>query len=272
MTLTRFPINKKTLLIGVIALSLTVGGIVLWGSLSGNLSRNQKSAKDSVNTESSADVASMVVAPATASVDSSDSQTHTETTQAVSYVALADATLDVAQKQDIARQIKNLEHTGSTSGGVLTHKFKSATHAKMSYCFGRKQPLAFEMVKIKDALPLGFVLTGRAYEGVLGETGFDGVYRLFEHPSTKARLEITETHIHPDKPLTLIKKLYREDMNGTPLRFEQLIDKKSDVYYHGEFVAGDRYVSMTSRGMNLPEFMTVVDMTLTQAKAVQKRL
>ncbi|UYZ67691.1 hypothetical protein LP109_08340 [Moraxella bovis] len=107
MTLTRFPINKKTLLIGVIALSLTVGGIVLWGSLSGNLSRNQKSAKDSVNTESSADVASMVIAPATASVDSSDSQTHTETTQAVSYVALADATLDVAQKQDIARQIKN---------------------------------------------------------------------------------------------------------------------------------------------------------------------
>ncbi|WP_115369668.1 hypothetical protein [Moraxella bovis] len=107
MTLTRFPINKKTLLIGVIALSLTVGGIVLWGSLSGNLSRNQKSAKDSVNTESSADVASMVIAPATASVDRSDSQTHTETTQAVSYVALADATLDVAQKQDIARQIKN---------------------------------------------------------------------------------------------------------------------------------------------------------------------
>lgn len=268
MTLTYFTINKKTLLISAIALSMTVGGIALSGSLSGNLSRNQKSAKGSVNAKSSAGMTNMVVTPTIAGVDNPDNQANQETTQVVSYVALADATLDVAQRQDILRQIKNLEHTGSTSGGALTHEFKSATHAKMSYRFGRKQPLAFEMVKIKDALPSGFVLTGREYKGVLGETGFGGVYRLFEHPSTKARLEITEIYIYPDKPLTLIKELYREDMNGTPLRFEQLIDKKGDVYYHGEFVAGDRYVSMTSRGMNLPEFMVVIDIIITQIKAV----
>ncbi|WP_147287351.1 hypothetical protein [Moraxella bovis] len=70
----------------------------------------------------------------------------------------------------------------------------------MSYCFGRKQPLAFEMVKIKDALPLGFVLTGRAYEGVLGETGFMGCTAYLNTLAPKHALKSPKPTFIPTSP------------------------------------------------------------------------
>lgn len=256
------PINKKTLLIGAIAISLMVGGVALSGAL------RSKSAKDNTQEQSTS-----VVSMTSLIVNESHAQ-HTSAkvpaTPSVRFVALADSQLSADEKQKIARQIKNLEQTGSISGGVLTEEFKSATHAKMSYRFGRKQPLAFEMVKVKEALPMGFVLTGRAYEGVLGKQGYEGVYRLFENPHTKARLEIIETHVHSNQPLTLIQELFREEVRGVPLHFGQLRDKKGQVYYHGEFALGERYVIMNSRGMTLPEFMAVVESVITQIKVMGK--
>lgn len=267
MILTKLPINKKTLLISAIALSLTLGGL----ALSGTLSRTQKSSKESSDFEQSADVVSALVSTDQANahqdgflVQTDDEGKHR---QNVHYVALEDANLTPAQKEITQRQIENLANTGSTSGGVLAGAFKSATHAKMSYRFGRKQPLLFNMANMKEALPSGFVMTGRDYEGIRHEGGFDGVYRLFENPNNKAWFEITETYIHPDEPLTLIKELHREDINGTPLRFEQLTDKKGRTYYHAQFVADNRHISMTSRGMHLTEFMTVIHAILAQTNA-----
>lgn len=256
------PINKKTLLIGAVTLSLMVGGVALSGAL------RSKSAKDSTQEQSGQNTKVSVMIHESHAQD--QTQTQQIATPSVQFVALLDANLSPSEKEQISRQIKNLEQTGSASGGVLTSEFKSATHAKMSYRFGRKQPLVFEMTKVKETLPTGFVLTGRTYEGVLREQGYDGVYRLFENPHTKARLEITENHIHPDRPLMLIKELFREDMDGVPLRFEQLTDKKGQVYYHGEFVIGERYVVMNSRGMNLPEFMAVVESVMIQVKIMSK--
>lgn len=264
MMLANLPINKKTLLVSAIALSLTLGGLALSGTLS-----RQKSAKTSSDFEQVADMTKAIL---DGTVQAHQNQTAKSIeqdnthTQSVRYLSLEEAHLSPTQKQRLARQIKNLQNTGSTSGGVLTTEFKSATHAKMSYRFGRKQPLSFDMTNIKDALPSGFVLTGREYEGVMGNAGFDGVYRLFENPNTKALFEITETYIHPDKPLMLIQELYRENLDGTPLRFEQLMDKKGQVYYHGEFVVGNRYVSITSRNLNLPEFMKVAKAIVAQTK------
>lgn len=268
MILTKLPINKKTLLISAVALSLTLGGL----ALSGTLSRTQKSSKESADFEHSVDVISTLVSADEAGTHQEifDSQTSVQDKQEhnVHYVTLDDANLSPTQRQTVARQIKNLENTGSTSGGVLTGEFKSATHAKMSYRFGRKQPLRFDAANMKEALPSGFVMTGRDYEGVMTDKGFDGVYRLFENPNNKEMFEITETYIHPDKPLTLIKELYRENLHGTPIRFEQLTDKKERVYYHGEFVAGNRYVSMSSRGMSMTQFMSVVNAVLVQTNAL----
>lgn len=268
--LTNFPnhqkvINKKNLLIGALTLSLVMGGVVISSVL-------RKGVKDNVDEYGEqSDTVSVIVDEEKIQLSQSHVQTKVSTVISnVHFVTLASANLPPDEKERIKSQIRNLEQMGSTSGGVLTHEFKQSTHAKMSYRFGRVQPLVFEMARVKEVLPIGFVLTGREYEGVLGEQGYDGVYRLFENPHTKARLEITETYIHPDKPLILIKELFREDMNGVPLRFEQLIDKKGQVYYHGEFVVGERYVVMNSRGMNLPEFMMVVDSVMTQAKIMNK--
>lgn len=254
------PINKKTLLVGAIVLSVMVGGVALSGAL------RSKSAKDSTQEQSGQNMKVSVIIHESHAQD----QIKQVATPSVRFVALAEADLSPTEKQKITRQIKNLEKTGSTSGGVLTSEFKSATHAKMSYRFGRKQPLAFEMTKVKETLPTGFVLTGREYEGVLGEQGYDGVYRLFENPHTKARLEITESRIRPDRPLILIKELFVKEVNGVPLRFEQLTDKKGQVYYHGEFALGERYVIMNSRGMNLAEFMAVVESVMIQVKIMSK--
>lgn len=175
---------------------------------------------------------------------------------AVRYVSVENAELTPQEKQKILKQIKNLQSTGSSTGGVLTAEFKQSTHAKMSYRFGRRQPLSFQAVKMNAVLPQDFILTGRQYEGQKGELGFDGIYQFFENPTTKARLEITQSKLTDDA--LLIKELFNENISGTPVRLESLSDKRGEMYYHGEFVLGETYVVMNAKGVSLPEFMAVI--------------
>lgn len=176
--------------------------------------------------------------------------------QTANYISVEEADLTPQDKQKILKQIKNLHETGSSTGGVLTTEFKQSTHAKMSYRFGRRQPLSFQAVKITPFLPQGFVLTGRQYEGQKGEQGFDGIYQFFENPTTKARLELTQSKLNDD--VLLIKELFNENIAGTPVRLESLSDKRGEMYYHAEFVLGETYVVMNAKGVALPEFMAVI--------------
>lgn len=177
-------------------------------------------------------------------------------THHVSYASVENVGLTPQDKQKILKQIKNLHETGSSTGGVLTTEFKQSTHAKMSYRFGRRQPLSFQAVKITPFLPQGFVLTGRQYEGQKGEQGFDGIYQFFENPTTKARLELTQSKLGDDA--VLIKELFNENIAGTPVRLESLSDKRGDMYYHAEFVLGETYVVMNVKGVALPELMAMI--------------
>lgn len=185
-------------------------------------------------------------------------------THHVSYASVENVGLTTQEKQKILKQIKNIQETGSSTGGVLTTEFKQSTHAKMTYRFGRKQPLSFQAVKMTTFLPQGFILTGRQYEGQKGEQGFDGIYQFFENPTTKARFEITQTKLVHET--VLIKELFNENVNGTPVRLESLSDKRGHMYYHGEFVLGETYVVMNARGMNLSEFMAVIAGLLSQPR------
>lgn len=185
-------------------------------------------------------------------------------THHVSYASVENVGLTTQEKQKILKQIKNIQETGSSMGGVLTTEFKQSTHAKMTYRFGRKQPLSFQAVKLTTFLPQGFILTGRQYEGQKGEQGFDGIYQFFENPTTKARFEITQTKLVHET--VLIRELFNENVNGTPVRLESLSDKRGHMYYHGEFVLGETYVVMNARGMNLPEFMAVIAGLLSQPR------
>lgn len=178
----------------------------------------------------------------------------------VTYVSLDDSGLSKSEQNVIRQQIKNLQETGSISRGTLTKEFKQATHAKMTYRFGRKQAVAFDMLTIEERLPDGFFLTGRQYEGVVTDEGFEQVYRLFENPTTKARLEISESKI--TQPTKLIRELFDKEIQGTPIRFERLTDKKEVVYYHTEFVKNNIYVVITTKNMALVEFMAVMDALL----------
>ncbi|WP_066803158.1 hypothetical protein [Moraxella oblonga] len=184
--------------------------------------------------------------------------------QLVRYVSIENTKITPQEKQKILKQINNIQETGSSTGGVLTTEFKQSTHAKMTYRFGRKQPLSFQAVKMMSFLPQGFVLTGRQYEGQKGEQGFDGIYQLFENPTTKSRLEITQTKLAHET--ILIKELFNENVDGTPIRLESLSDKQGNMYYHGEFVLGETYVVMNAKGMNLPEFMAVIIGLLSQPR------
>lgn len=178
------------------------------------------------------------------------------------YVSADELLLPDAELAALRLQIANLQRTGSTSAGVLTNEFKKSTHAKMSYRFGRRQKLSFRPVSLQSKLPDGFVLTGRQYEGDMGEHGFDGLYRLFENPTSKARLEITQTKIDK-QPLLLPSELFAQVVNDTPVRLETLSDKKGVAYHHGEFVYQDSYICMTSKGMALEDFLWLINQILT---------
>ena len=179
----------------------------------------------------------------------------------VRYVSIEQAKLSEHERQFLKRQIHNLQTTGSSTAGELGQEFKQTTHAKMTYRFGRQQDLSFNAVRrqvVQDKLPQGFIWTGRQYEGERGEQGFDSIYRLFENPNNKARFEISETKIWADKPLTLIQELFNDNVGGVPVRFETLSDKKGVVYHHGEFVAGEQYISINSKNMTADEVKTVI--------------
>ena len=231
----KFATYKKPWVVGVVCLGLVVGGVMC-------LRPTKKPATDkavpnsAVNTPSIHHVTPIIL-------------------PVVSYVSVYDAKLTPDELVATKRQIEQLQKTGSTSGGIFTTEFKQATHAKMTYRFGRRQKLAFKAVKLSHILPDGFVLTGRQYEGQMTAQGFEGMYRLFENPATKARLEITETKIKTETPLILIQELFNESIYDTPIRLETLTDKKGMVYYHAQLVLADKYVSMTSKGMDKETFV-----------------
>lgn len=183
----------------------------------------------------------------------------------VVYVPVDKMPLSQAEREQLRVQIDNWQRTGSTSAGLLTTEFKKATHAKMTYRFGRRQKLSFKPVSLKNHLPEGFVLTGRQYEGEAGEQGFYGLYRLFENPTNKARLEVSEQQIHKP-PLYLPSELFAQLIDGVPVRFETLSDKDGVAYYHAQFVIKDSHISMTAKGMTMTEFLSVIGQILKQAK------
>lgn len=165
----------------------------------------------------------------------------------VHYVKLADA--KVANPSQIGAQIKRLHQDGSKAG-ALTTQFKQATHAKMSYRFGRKQPLNFTPAPLRQLMPSGFVLTGRAHEGEMVANAYSSIYRLYENPNTKGRIEIIETKLNADKPLVLIDELMNEQVLGVPMTFERFMDKKGVVYYSVELVLSDKHYVINTKAVD----------------------
>lgn len=171
----------------------------------------------------------------------------------VHYVRLADAGQTAISSADIAR----LNSVGSLKGG-LTTQFKQATHAKMTYRFGRKQPLAFMPVRSQLMASSGFVLTGREYEGEIHNGKYHELYRLFENPTTKGRIELFETLINQDRPVVMIQETLNDQIAGVPVCLEQMTDKKGRVYYSVSFVARDRYYRVNSKLVPKDQLMAIL--------------
>lgn len=175
--------------------------------------------------------------------------------------------VDISQldnQAELYRQANLLRQTGSLTGGELTTQFKRATHAKMSYRFGRKKPTTFKPVVLTTTLPSGFVLTGREYQGVLLDKKYTGMYRLFENPNTKARLEISEQQILANQPITLVRELFNEKIGDVPVRLESFQDKKGVIYYSAEFAHQDKYYTISSKGMEKFTVLALLEQLLSQ--------
>lgn len=65
------------------------------------------------------------------------------------YLSIDDDSINAAERKQLKQQLNHLKRTGSLSGGVLTDEFKQVTRAKITYRFGRKQLLSFELTKIE---------------------------------------------------------------------------------------------------------------------------
>ncbi|WP_435938249.1 hypothetical protein ACSF85_05300 [Moraxella bovoculi] len=138
---------------------------------------------------------------------------------------------------------------------MLTDEFKQATHAKITYRFGCKQLLSFEPTKVELS---GFFLTGRQYEGVLGEHGYDTLYWLFENPGNKSRIEIIETKILENSPFVMYHELMNKTIAGTPVLYEHLTDKKAVNYQKARFVHEDRLDVINAKGLSQVEFESLL--------------
>ncbi len=176
--------------------------------------------------------------------------------------------LSGAKRTVVAGQLQRLRQTGSSSGGVLTREFKSATHAKMTYRFGRRQPLALTPLDTAGVLPLGFVLTGREFQGERSQAGeFSKLYRLFENPSDKTRIEIIETAATSDAPIELIQELFSDRVHDIPVKFERMVDKKGVRYYGAEFALANVHYVVNTKGLASDEMRRLVERIIQQKLA-----
>lgn len=64
------------------------------------------------------------------------------------YLSIDDDSINAAERKQLKQQLNHLKRTVSLSGGVLTDEFKQATRAKITYRFGRKQPLSLNRLRL----------------------------------------------------------------------------------------------------------------------------
>ncbi|WP_435930920.1 hypothetical protein ACSF86_05420 [Moraxella bovoculi] len=171
------------------------------------------------------------------------------------YLSIDDDSINAAERKQLKQQLNHLKRTGSLSSSLLTDEFKQATHAKITYRFGRKQLLSFEPTKVELS---GFFLTGRQYEGVLGEHGYDTLYWLFENPGNKSRTEIIETKILENSPVVMYHELMNKTIAGTPVLYEHLTDKKAVNYQKARFVHEGRLDVINAKGLSQVEFESLL--------------
>lgn len=176
----------------------------------------------------------------------------------VNYISINDS----EQPQRHQQQLKTLQRTGSLTGS-LGVQFKQATHAKMSYRFGRKKPTAFVPAPLSELVPEGFVLTGRDYDDPMDGGVYRTVYRLFERPDAKQRIEVFESAIDVAQPLLRIKELQNHQVFGTPMQLERFVGKKSVVYYSAEIIIKDRLYQINTKGIDQAELMVFIERLAT---------
>lgn len=174
----------------------------------------------------------------------------------VHYVSIDDSDNPLLYR----RQLSTLTRTGSLTGSLGT-QFKQATHAKMSYRFGRKKPTVFEPAPLLKIMPDGFVLTGREYDSA-DDGVYRSLYRLFERPESKDRIEIIESAIDITNPLERISELQNEQILGHPMLLERFIAKKSVVYYSAEIIIKDRIYQINTKGVDRAELMAFIEQLL----------
>lgn len=157
------------------------------------------------------------------------------------------------------RQLTMLQRTGSLTGSLDT-QFKRATHAKMSYRFGRKKPTVFVPMSLTKIMPDQFILTGREYDDLMADGGaYRTVYRLFENPTNKNRIEIFESAIDTDQPLLRVKELQNEQILAIPMQLERFVGKKSLVYYRAEIIIKDRLYKINTKGVDRAELIKFIE-------------
>ena len=172
----------------------------------------------------------------------------------VNYISLNDSEHPQRHRQ----QLRTLQRTGSLTG-AMSVQFKQATHAKMSYRFGRKKPTVFVPAPLNELVPLGFVLTGREYDDPMADGVYRTIYHLFERPDTKQRIEVFETGIDVAEPLLRIKELQNQQVLGVPIQLERFVGKKSVVYYSAEIIIKDRLYQINTKDIEQAELMAFIE-------------
>ncbi|VEG13775.1 hypothetical protein [Moraxella cuniculi] len=175
-----------------------------------------------------------------------------------------------SNKIQAAQQLKSLQRYGNTTQG-LGVQFKQATHAKMNYRFGQKKPTTFAPVAFGAILPKQFVLTGRQYEGKPNATGaYGSLYRLFEYPETKARIEIFETQLSADAPFERVIELQNDQIADTPVLLEQFTDKKGLVYYSVAIIIADKFYQINTKAVEKQVVIELLEKLIVLSKQTKQ--
>jgi hypothetical protein len=181
----------------------------------------------------------------------------------VHFTDLNSSPLPESEKSSIREAMNNLNRTGSSSGGIITHEFQNSDYYKkrlqeLGGINGIQGNLNFQPTNMKFLD--GYSLVGGDYSGSYVEkSGFNSIYSLYENPNG-AKIEVSETYLNPatSSVLEFYKEGLNYNINNVPMTLENLKDASGNQIYDATWVSNDRVYSLSSENITKENVSEIV--------------
>lgn len=182
----------------------------------------------------------------------------------VRIVSVNDSDFDAEERQSILEGINNLKIFGSMSGGKITHEFSDLNSKR-----GKIEQENTSFKPIDNILGKDFEMTSRVYSGAYSQdSGYSSVYRLYENPSSGAKIEFTEIYLDPknNTVMEVVKETLNRSVNSVPMTFETIETKESGTVHNAQFNVGEKYYSFSTQGISSDSLENILSHVIEKEK------